>query len=76
MVTWATFAPCLLWIFLGAPFLEHLRTNVRLTNALTPITAAIIGVVLNLARSIGILPKQRRPMTALAKELPTRPTHS
>jgi chromate transporter len=54
VVTWATFAPCFLWIFLGAPFIEHLRTNVRLTNALTTITAAVVGVVLNLALSFGI----------------------
>ena len=54
VVTWATFAPCFLWIFLGAPFIEHLRTNVRLTNALTTITAAIVGVVLNLALWFGI----------------------
>jgi chromate transporter len=54
VVTWATFAPCFLWIFLGAPFIEHLRTNARITNALTTITAAIVGVVLNLALSFGI----------------------
>jgi chromate transporter len=54
VVTWATFAPCFLWIFLGAPFIEHLRTNVRLTHALTTITAAIVGVVLNLALAFGI----------------------
>ncbi len=49
VVTWATFAPCFLWIFLGAPFIEHLRSNERLTEALSTITAAIVGVVLNLA---------------------------
>jgi len=46
---WATFAPCFLWIFLGAPFIEHLRGNVRLSMGLTSITAAVVGVVLNLA---------------------------
>jgi chromate transporter len=54
VVTWATFAPCFLWIFLGAPFIEHLRTNQRITEALSAITAAIVGVVLNLAVWFGI----------------------
>lgn len=49
VVTWATFAPCFLWIFLGAPFIERLRGNLRLSTALTTITAAVVGVVLNLA---------------------------
>jgi chromate transporter len=49
VTTWATFAPCFLWIFLGAPFVERLRGNVRLTMALSAITAAVVGVVLNLA---------------------------
>jgi chromate transporter len=49
VATWATFAPCFLWIFLGAPFIEHLRGNVRLSMELTAITAAVVGVVLNLA---------------------------
>lgn len=54
VVTWATFAPCFLWIFLGAPFIEHLRANQRITEALSAITAAIVGVVLNLALWFGI----------------------
>jgi chromate transporter len=49
VATWATFAPCFLWIFLGAPFIEQLRGHVRLSMALTAITAAIVGVVLDLA---------------------------
>jgi chromate transporter len=49
VATWATFAPCFLWIFLGAPFIEHLRGNARLSMGLTAITAAVVGVVLNLA---------------------------
>jgi chromate transporter len=44
VVTWATFAPCFLWIFLGAPFIERLRDNVRLSTALTTITAAFVGI--------------------------------
>jgi chromate transporter len=49
ITTWATFTPCFLWIFLGAPYIEQLRGNTRLTSALSAITAAIVGVVLNLA---------------------------
>lgn len=49
LTTWATFVPCFLWIFLGAPYLEHLRKNRSLSGALTAITAAVVGVVLNLA---------------------------
>jgi chromate transporter len=49
VTTWATFAPCFLWIFLGAPFIEHLRGNRLLGGALSAITAAVVGVVLNLA---------------------------
>jgi chromate transporter len=49
ITTWATFTPCFLWIFLGGPYIEQWRGNARLTSALTAITAAIVGVVLNLA---------------------------
>ena len=49
VATWATFAPCFMWIFLGAPFIEELRGRTRLSTGLTAITAAIVGVVLNLA---------------------------
>lgn len=49
IATWVTFAPCFLWIFLGAPFIERLRSNKALTGALTAITAAVVGVILNLA---------------------------
>ncbi len=49
VTTWATFAPCFLWIFLGAPFIELLRGNRHLTAALSTITAAVAGVILNLA---------------------------
>lgn len=47
--TWVTFVPCFLWIFLGAPYLERLRGNPWLTAALTSITAAVVGVILNLS---------------------------
>ena len=49
LTTWVTFAPCFLWIFLFAPFVERLRENKALSAALTAITAAVVGVVLNLA---------------------------
>ena len=49
VATWATFAPCFLWIFLGAPYIEYLRGNKSLSTALSGITAAVVGVVLNLA---------------------------
>ena len=49
LTTWVTFMPCFLWIFLGAPYIEALRGNRALTGALSAITAAVVGVVLNLA---------------------------
>jgi len=49
LTTWVTFTPCFLWIFLGAPFIERLRGNKALSGALSAITAAIVGVILNLA---------------------------
>ncbi|MGZ4966734.1 MAG: chromate transporter, partial [Chthoniobacterales bacterium] len=49
ITTWATFTPCFLWIFLGAPYIERLRGNLKLGSALSAITAAIVGVILNLA---------------------------
>lgn len=49
VVTWVTFAPCFLWIFLGAPYVEKLNRNRSLKTALTAVTAAVVGVILNLA---------------------------
>jgi len=46
---WATFAPCFLWIFAGAPYIEWLTAQPRLRGALSAITAAVVGVILNLA---------------------------
>jgi chromate transporter len=54
LATWVTFAPCFLWIFLGAPYIELLRGNRALSGALTAITAAVVGVILNLAIWFGI----------------------
>ena len=45
---WATFAPCFLWIFAGAPYLERLNNEPRLKSALSAVTAAVVGVILNL----------------------------
>jgi chromate transporter len=49
MTTWVTFVPSMLWIFAGAPFVEQLRANQRLSGALAAITAAVVGVILNLS---------------------------
>jgi chromate transporter len=49
LATWVTFTPCFLWIFLGAPFIETLRGNKGLSGALGAITAAVVGVILNLS---------------------------
>ncbi|MBW3564745.1 MAG: chromate efflux transporter [Acidobacteria bacterium] len=49
LTTWVTFVPCFLWIFLGAPFIETIRGNKALSAALAVITAAVVGVVMNLA---------------------------
>ena len=49
LTTWVTFVPCFLFIFLGAPYVERLRGNRRLSAALTGITAAVVGVIANLA---------------------------
>src|SRR5207253_10965904 len=49
MTTWVTFTPSMLWIFAGAPFVERLRANRHLSGALAAITAAVVGVILNLS---------------------------
>ena len=49
VTTWVTFVPCFLWIFLGAPYVERVRDNHMLGSALACITAAVVGVILNLA---------------------------
>ncbi|HYP18186.1 MAG TPA: chromate efflux transporter [Opitutus sp.] len=54
ITTWTTFVPCFLWIFLGAPHIEQLRGNVRLSSALSTVTASVVGVVLNLAVWFGL----------------------
>jgi len=54
LTTWVTFVPCFLWIFLGAPFIEQLRNNRALTGAMSAITAAVVGVIANLAVWFGL----------------------
>jgi chromate transporter len=49
ITVWVTFVPCFLWIFLGGPYLEKLRGNPALTAAMSAITAAVVGVILNLS---------------------------
>jgi chromate transporter len=49
LATWVTFTPCFLWIFVGAPFIEKLRNVAGLNAALSAVTAAVVGVILNLA---------------------------
>lgn len=54
LTTWVTFVPCFLWIFLGAPYVERLRANTALSGALAAISAAVVGVILNLAVWFGL----------------------
>ena len=46
---WTTFVPCFLWIFVGAPYIDWIGAQSRLRGALTAITAAVVGVILNLS---------------------------
>ena len=61
---WVTFAPCFLWIFAGAPYIEQLTAHPRLKGALESITAAVVGVILNLSIWFGL--------HVLFAELPSR----
>jgi chromate transporter len=49
ITTWVTFTPCFLWIFLGGPHIEQLRDNQKIAMTLSAVTAAVVGVILNLA---------------------------
>jgi chromate transporter len=66
LTTWVTFTPCFLWIFLGAPFVEALRGARALNAALGAITAAVVGVILNLAIWFGlhVLFREVQPLAA------------
>ena len=72
LTTWVTFVPCFLWIFLGAPFVEVLRGNKALAGALATITAAVVGVILNLAVwfALHVLFGEVRDARALGVTLP------
>jgi chromate transporter len=65
LTTWVTFAPCFLWIFLGAPYVESLRSSRALSAAMSTITAAIVGVILNLTLwfALHVLFHEVRPFT-------------
>lgn len=54
LTTWVTFLPSFLWIFAGAPFIEKMRGNSALGGAMSAITAAVVGVILNLAVWFGL----------------------
>ena len=54
ITTWATFTPCFLWIFLGGPHIEQLRGNRMIATTLSTVTAAVVGVILNLAVWFGL----------------------
>jgi len=67
LTTWVTFTPCFLWVFLGAPFIERLRGNQALSGALSAVTAAVVGVILNLAVWFALHTwfREARPVRAL-----------
>jgi chromate transporter len=78
VTTWVTFVPCFLWIFLGAPYIERLRHQRALSRALSAVTAAVVGVILNLALwfSLHVLFGELReerfgPLRALVPDLRT-----
>ena len=72
VTVWATFAPCFLWVFLGGPYVERLRGNTRLASALQTVTAAVVGVIANLAVSFAIVTLFRgvRTVSMLGGEIP------
>jgi chromate transporter len=78
ITTWVTYTPCFLWIFLGAPYIEYLRGRKALNAALSTITAAVVGVILNLSiwfalhTMFGVVNEQQfGPMRLLVPSLPT-----
>jgi chromate transporter len=72
VVVWATFAPCFLWVFLGAPSIERIRGNVRFASALQTVMAAVVGVIANLAVTFAVVTLFRaaRPVAFLGGEVP------
>jgi chromate transporter len=72
VTVWATFAPCFLWVFLGAPSVERLRTNRALRAALAAVTAAVVGVIASLAVTVaaGVLFDEVRTVKPLWATIP------
>ncbi len=72
VVVWATFAPCFLWVFLGAPSIERIRGNVRFASALQTVMAAVVGVIANLAVTFAVVTLFRaaRPVAFLGGQVP------
>ncbi|MEL6062661.1 MULTISPECIES: chromate efflux transporter [unclassified Methylobacterium] len=70
LTTWVTFVPCFLWIFAGAPLIGRLRGSRRLAGALSAITAAVAGVILNLAVWFGL-----RTLFRQVETVPLGPLH-
>jgi chromate transporter len=72
LTTWVTFVPCFLWIFLGAPWIERLSGSRALAGAMTAITAAVVGVILNLAIwfALNVIFARSQPVGWLAVDLP------
>jgi chromate transporter len=74
LVLWATFAPCFLWIFVGAPYIEALRNNRAISAAFVAVTAAVVGVIANLAVWFGLHvlfgATREIPVAGLSLELP------
>ena len=72
VAVWATFAPCFLWVFLGAPSIERIRGDVRLASALQTVMAAVVGVIANLAVTFAVVTLFRsvRVVAFLGGELP------
>ncbi|MBV1797654.1 chromate efflux transporter [Siccirubricoccus sp. G192] len=68
LTLWVTFAPCFAWIFLGAPYVERLHNQPRLKGALAGVTAAVVGVIGNLALWFGL-----RVLFAEVREVPLGP---
>ena len=68
LVVWVTFAPCFAWIFLGAPYVERLHDVARLKGALAGVTAAVVGVIANLALWFGL-----RVLFRVIREVPLGP---
>ena len=82
LTLWVTFVPCYLWIFTGAPYIEWIATRPRLKGALAAITAAVVGVVLNLSLWFALhvffatlTPMRAGPLTLLIPDLASLDWH-